>query len=176
MIYGTKAIPGLGKRFIKLPPKCMMPQVFIALGSNLSDRLKSLERAQDLIRKISKIFGFRVSPVYETDPVGGPKQRKYLNAVVEFETDLSPQELLTKLLEIETQLGRKRSVKNAPRTIDLDLLFYGDQIIHEPGLTVPHPRLHERWFVLKPLSDLAPEWVHPTMKKTVKELLAGCKK
>lgn len=152
-------------------------KAYIALGSNLGNRAEHLEKAIQALKKKLKISDLKKSPIYETEAVGGPKgQKKYFNSVIEFETKLSPRELLQKLLEIETYLGRKRSVKNAPRTIDLDLLFYGDQIINKPGLEVPHPRLHERWFVLKPLADLAPEWVHPILKKSVKEMLKQIEK
>lgn len=115
--------------------------------------------------------GIRRSLVYETEPVGGRKQRPYLNAVVEVETSLSPHDLMQRLLAIEKRLGRVRKKKNAPRVIDLDLLFYGHKRIKAPGLTVPHPRLHQRFFVLKPLSDLAPDFRHPVLKKTVAQML-----
>ncbi len=145
-----------------------MPRVFLAVGSNLGDRLHHLDLAKRHLQNKNKII--KSSVVYETDPVGGPSQGKYLNAVWEIETQLSPRELLDELLSIEKEMGRERSVPNAPRTIDLDILFYGDKIIEEPGLTVPHPRLHERAFVLKPMMNVAPDWKHPKINKTIREL------
>jgi len=113
--------------------------------------------------------------VIETAPVGGPPQGPYLNAVAELSTDLPPRALLELLLSVEKRLGRERTPgeRNAPRRIDLDLLFYGERVIDEPGLSVPHPRLHQRRFVLEPLAELAPALVHPVLGKTVGELLAA---
>ena len=113
----------------------------------------------------------RAAPFYETEPIGGLPQDLYLNTVWEIETDLSSRELMDLLLNVESKLGRKRFEKNGPRLIDLDLLFFGDEVIRETQLTVPHPRLHERWFVLKPLWDLRSDLIHPVLKKSVSELL-----
>lgn len=147
-------------------------KIYIAMGSNVGKRRQHLIHAIEAMEKIREFHYPRISQIYETSPVGGPaKQGKYLNAVLEIETLLTPQEVLKHLLAIEKKLGRKRSVKNAPRTIDLDLLLYEGKVIEEPGLTLPHPRLHERLFVLKPLCDLAPELIHPILKKKLKELL-----
>ncbi len=148
-----------------------MASVFLGVGTNLGEREKNLELAKTLLIKNKQLKWICQSPVYETDPVGGPAQDKYLNAVWEIETKVPPAALLKELLSIENQMGRRRTVLNAPRIIDLDILFYGDQILQEPGLHVPHPRLHERWFVLKPLADIAPDFVHPILKKKVRELL-----
>ena len=148
-----------------------MVRAFIAVGSNLGDRHKNLVQAKVLLEKILAIKILRSSPIYETEPVGGPPQGKYLNAVWEIETTLVPQALLEKLLAVEAELGRVRREANAPRTLDLDILFYGDQIIDWPGLTIPHPRLHDRTFVLEPLADIAPDVVHPKLMKTVRVLL-----
>ena len=148
-----------------------MARVFIGVGTNLGDRENNLQTAQALIEKSSHFTLVVQSPVYETDPVGGPPQNKYLNAVWEIETTLSPSAVLKELLHIEHQMGRARTVPNAPRVIDLDILFYENQIIRQPGLEVPHPRLYERYFVLKPLVDLVPGFVHPALKKTVRQLL-----
>lgn len=147
-----------------------MPKVFIGVGSNLGDRAGYLEFAK---RELFLTVGAKVlecSPVYETEPVaaeGGP----FLNAVWSFETDLLPQDLLRKMHEIEEQARRERKSPNEARTLDLDILFYGEQVIREPGLTVPHPSLHERAFVLIPLCDLEPEFIHPVLEMTAKELL-----
>ena len=146
-------------------------RVYLGVGSNLGDRKDYLERAEALTQKLPQTRFLRTSSILETDPVGGPPQGKFLNAVWEIETRLAPMELKNKLFRIESQLGRKRTYPNASREIDLDILFYGDKIVQEEGLQIPHPRLHERAFVLMPLSELAPEKIHPQFKKTVRELL-----
>jgi 2-amino-4-hydroxy-6-hydroxymethyldihydropteridine diphosphokinase len=116
----------------------------------------------------------RQSRTIETAPVGGPAgQGPYLNAAWEIETTLEPEALVETLLEVERALGRERTEKWGPRTIDLDLLLYGDRVIDEPGLTLPHPRMHERRFVLEPLAEIAPEVRHPLLEKSVRELLAS---
>jgi len=127
---------------------------YIGIGSNLGDRGKYIESAIDKLRAIKGIEVKKVSSIYETDPVGGPGQGKYLNGVLELETELEPRVLLAKLQAIENELGREKTVKNAPRTIDLDILLYGDEKIDEPGLKVPHPRMREREFVMKPLKEI----------------------
>jgi 2-amino-4-hydroxy-6-hydroxymethyldihydropteridine diphosphokinase len=148
-----------------------MAKVFIGVGSNLGNREGYLEFAQ---RELFLIVGAKVlecSPVYETEPVaaeGGP----FLNAVWSFDTDLSPDDLLKKMQEIEEKANRQRDKPNQARTLDLDILFYGDRVIREPGITVPHPRLHERAFVLAPMADLDPDFMHPVFKKTVRQLLS----
>jgi 2-amino-4-hydroxy-6-hydroxymethyldihydropteridine diphosphokinase len=146
-------------------------RVFLGVGSNLGDRAQHLEAAKALLQKLPETRFLKSSSVLETEPVGGPpRQGKYLNAVWEIETALPPRELKDKLLQIESRLGRRRGELNAPREIDLDILFCGDQIVAEEKLKIPHPRLHERAFVLVPLVELAPEFIHPKMKKSVKEL------
>ena len=147
--------------------------VYVALGSNIGDRQKNLHAAIGLMNGVEGISVLRVSSFHDTKPVGGPPQPNYLNAVAEVETDLPPARLLAELQRIEKQLGRTRDVRWGPRTIDLDILLMGDTIADEPGLTIPHPRMHERRFVLEPLCELAPDAVHPVLKKTMRELLAG---
>jgi len=143
----------------------------IALGSNLGDRETHLAGAIAALRRSPGTEVVAVSAVYETDPVGPPPQGPYLNAAVRVETALAPGELLDCLRRIEASQGRHRSRERwAPRTLDLDLLLYGDERIDEPGLVVPHPRLHERAFVLEPLRDVAAELVHPILGETVDEL------
>ena len=149
-----------------------MERVYLGVGSNLGDRAAYLKKAQLLLSTIPKTRFLRSSNLFETEPVGGPPQQgKYLNAVWEIETSLAPGALKDKLREIEAELGRKRSVVNAPRKIDLDILFYGNKIVEEEGLRIPHPRLHERLFVLEPLVELAFDFKHPVLKKSVRELL-----
>ena len=147
---------------------------FIGLGANLGERAITIERALALLRAAQNIRVMAVSSFHETQPVGGPpNQPLYLNAAAELKTSLRPRELLDTMLEIERRLGRDRSSpeRNLPRAIDLDVLFYGAEKIDEPGLIVPHPRLHEREFVLGPLNEIAPEWLHPVLKKSVAQLM-----
>ena len=127
---------------------------YIGIGSNLGDRAKYIKSAIEKLKETRGIEVKRVSKIYETEPVGGSKQGKYLNGVIEIETHLEPRELMAELEAIEKQLGRERSVKNAPRTIDLDILLYGDKKINKPDLKIPHPRMYEREFVMKPLKEL----------------------
>jgi 2-amino-4-hydroxy-6-hydroxymethyldihydropteridine diphosphokinase len=125
----------------------------VGLGANLGDRLENLRRALDLL-EARGIRIVRSSRVYETDPMGGPEQSDYLNAVVEVEAQGSARELLEACLAVEDELGRVREERWGPRTVDLDVLTFGDETIDEPDLQVPHPRLHERGFVLIPLLEL----------------------
>lgn len=133
-----------------------MKKVFIALGSNLGDRRVVIRTALDLLEKNPSIKIKKVSSLIETKPVDGPPQPFYLNGVVEISTDLGPADLLHYLQTVEKRLGRKRGIKNGPRTIDLDILLYGDRIIRTDELTIPHPRMWERDFVVKPLREIAP--------------------
>ena len=131
-------------------------RAYIGLGSNLGDRLAYLQRAADLLGRTEGVRILRSSRVYESEPVGGPPQPDYLNAVVEVETDLSAPDLLRACLSVEERMKRTRAVRWGPRTIDLDLLTYGRERIEErdPPLVVPHPLMHERGFVLLPLAEL----------------------
>ncbi len=147
-----------------------MPKVFIGVGSNLGDRSGYLAFARKELSLVAGLTDLRLSPVYETEPVGA-EGGSFLNAVWSFETDLSPRVLLNKLHEIESKADRERHKPNAARTLDLDLLAYGNEKILEDGLQVPHPRMHERRFVLEPFCDLEPEFVHPVLKKTMRQLL-----
>lgn len=149
-----------------------MPQVFIGVGSNLGDRSGYLEFAKKELRLIEGLTDLHCSSAHETEPVAA-EGGLFLNAVWSFTTRLSPQDLLKKIHEIEAKANRERNRLGQARTLDLDILFYGDQIIKEPGIIIPHPRLHERVFVLKPMAELAPDFVHPVFKKTMKELLVS---
>lgn len=143
-------------------------KVAIALGSNLGDRRTHLDRAVAHLH--SSISQLVVSRYYETEPVGVGPQPRFLNAVLTGKTALSPRALLDTLLAWEAAEGRERPFPGAPRTLDLDLIFYGEWIIDEPGLIVPHPRFRERLFVLEPLAEIAADWIDPVTGATVGEL------
>jgi len=144
--------------------------VAVALGSNQGDRERLL---RDAVAALGHhLADLRVSTFHDTEPVGVGPQPRFLNAAVTGETSLSARDLLHTLLEIERRLGRQRPFPGAPRTLDLDLILYGDAIIDEPGLVVPHPRFREREFVLAPLAEIAANWRNPVTGQTVGELLA----
>lgn len=145
--------------------------VYLGLGSNEGERELLISRAVQLLRDHPNIRVAQLSFLREYDAVGGPPQGPYLNAVVAIETTLAPETLLAQCQHIERALGRRPStVRWGPRPIDLDILLYGDQMIHWPSLMVPHPRLHERRFVLEPLVELAPDLIHPVLRRTMREL------
>ncbi len=150
--------------------------VYLGLGSNLGDRRQQITDARQLLRKHAQIEETQTSQLFETDPVGPVKpQPRYINAVVEITTTLTVQNLLREIHAIERLLNRDRSadaIRWGPRTIDIDILLYSDLILDESELTIPHPRMHERLFVLKPLSEIAPDAIHPILGLTIQELLA----
>jgi 2-amino-4-hydroxy-6-hydroxymethyldihydropteridine diphosphokinase len=148
-----------------------MTKVFIGVGSNLGEREKHIQLARDLLGSIRGVRITACASLRETEPLGGPPQGKYMNTVWQIETDLGPKKLMEHLMEIERQLGRVREELNGPRTIDLDILFYEQEIIDRPGLVIPHPRAHERPFVLEPMTELDPDFRHPALKKTMKVLI-----
>ena len=152
-----------------LSPASRPRAAYIGLGANLGDRLATLNRAVERLAMLGVVES--VSPVYETDPVGFADQPAFLNAVLCLSTDRAPEKLMSNLLEVEQELGRVRTFPNAPRSIDLDLLLYDDAVIDQADLTVPHPRLHERAFVLVPLNDIAPDLLHPQLSVPVSSLL-----
>jgi 2-amino-4-hydroxy-6-hydroxymethyldihydropteridine diphosphokinase len=149
-----------------------VPRAYVGLGANLGNREEALEQAVALLEATERVDVIAVSELRETDPVGVLDQPRFLNGAAVVETTLSARELLDTLLAIERSLGRVRMERWGPRTVDLDLLLYGDEIIDEPGLRVPHPRLHERRFALEPLVELDPELVIPGRGR-VSELLAA---
>ena len=150
-----------------------MNTVYLSLGSNLGDRKSHLDRALEQLPHVG-VEVKRLSSVYETEPVGLRAQPWFLNLVVKGETELFPLQLLGRLQSIEIAMGRRRSaVSGGPRTIDVDILFYGNFVIESDELIVPHPRLTERRFVLEPLMEIAPDLRHPVFHLTVRELLAA---
>ncbi|HVQ30239.1 MAG TPA: 2-amino-4-hydroxy-6-hydroxymethyldihydropteridine diphosphokinase [Vicinamibacteria bacterium] len=148
-------------------------KAFVALGANLGEREAQIERALLLLSEHVKAIPRR-SSLYLTEPVGGPPQDWYVNAVAELDTELSPEELLRASLEVERAMGRVRTVKDGPRTIDIDLLLEGSLVRDTETLVLPHPRMHLRRFVLVPLCEIAPSAMHPTLGLTMSELLARC--
>jgi 2-amino-4-hydroxy-6-hydroxymethyldihydropteridine diphosphokinase len=152
-------------------------KVYIGLGSNIGNRKKNIHSAIALLVLENDIWLKKISPLYESSPVGVCGQRDYLNCAVGVETKLSPPVLLSKLKTIENKLGRKKRTKHRwmPRTIDLDILFYGNRMIKGKDLIIPHSRLHRRKFVLKPLISLDPGLIHPRLKVTISRLYSGLK-
>jgi len=145
-------------------------RAFIGMGSNLGDRRSFLEKASQEISSHPQVRVIRLSSLYETEPVGYLDQGWFLNQVMEIETTLTPEELLSFLQGIENKLGRKRLIRWGPRVIDLDILLYGNLTIESPQLIIPHPRMYERGFVMIPLQEIAPDLIHPDGKTTREHL------
>ena len=150
-----------------------MNQIYLLIGGNMGNRQENLEIAT---RRIAVTIGqiTQSSAVYETEAWGLEEQPAFLNQVLLASSTFSAQQVLKKLLDIEHDMGRERIQKFGPRIIDIDILFFNRDIIHEPGLTVPHPQLHLRRFTLQPLNDIAPQFRHPELGKTISDLLAAC--
>lgn len=146
-------------------------EVLLGLGANVGDPLRQLTAAVDALRGF--VHDLEVSSVYRTEPVGYREQPDFYNLAARGRTVLSPEELLGRILEVERALGRERTFRNAPRSIDIDLLAYGDLVLDTPALTLPHPGIPSRGFVLHPLAELAPDWRHPVLGRTARELLAS---
>ena len=144
--------------------------VYIALGTNLGNRLANLRAAIQAMPPEIQVLA--ESHVYETPPWGYEEQPAFLNMVIKAETKLEPEPLLKRLKQLEVELGREQNFRWGPRLIDLDILFYDDLVLDSPPLVIPHPRLHERAFVLVPLADIAPNYIHPVLDRPVRELLA----
>ncbi len=146
----------------------MKKTVYLSLGSNVGDRQAQLEAAIEKLHQLGAVPA--VSSFYETEPVEMKQQAWFLNCVVRLETDAMPKQLLARVLDIEQSMGRKRVQSKGPRNIDIDILLFGSSVVEAKGLTIPHPAMHERRFVLEPLAEIAPDVRHPVLKKTAREL------
>jgi deoxyguanosine kinase len=152
-----------------------MKKVFLSLGTNLGKKREYLSAAtQEIARKIGNCT--LISGIYETEAWGFESENNFLNQVIEITTNLEPSVLISQCLEIEKELGRERnnSGKYESRIIDIDILFYGDEVIHSENLQIPHPHLHKRRFILKPLNEIAPDMIHPALGKSISKLLTEC--
>lgn len=144
--------------------------IFLGIGCNLGDRERNLEQA----KKLLALNILKTSSLYETEPVGYLDQPWFLNAAIQVGEGLTARELLTRCQSVEQQMGRKRDIPKGPRTMDIDILFYGELILNEPDLTLPHPAIAERRFVLNPMAEIAPDFIHPVLKKTIQQMLLEC--
>ncbi len=142
--------------------------VYLSLGSNVGDRQAQLQEARDRLAAIGRVVA--ESSFYETEPVEFTQQPWFLNCALALETSKNPKQVMATILRIEEEMGRRRVQKKGPRSIDIDILLFGDAILDSKELTIPHPAMHRRRFVLEPLREIAPELVHPVLKRTIREL------
>jgi 2-amino-4-hydroxy-6-hydroxymethyldihydropteridine diphosphokinase len=147
-----------------------LKRIYLSLGSNIGDREANLRKALERLESLD-VHVLRASRIYETEPVDYVEQAWFLNQVVEAETALFPMQLLTRIARIERELGRTRTVPKGPRTLDIDILFYAEALVHTARLEIPHPRIAERRFVLLPLAELAPDLRHPVTRLSVRQML-----
>jgi 2-amino-4-hydroxy-6-hydroxymethyldihydropteridine diphosphokinase len=147
-------------------------KVYLLLGSNLGDRMGTLDKAKKNLGELGQISG--ISSLYETEAWGNTEQPNFFNQIIVLETELSAEEMLKKNLEIEIKLGRVREQKWAERTIDIDILYFNDEIIVTKALKIPHPQIHNRKFTLAPLNEIAPELLHPVFNLTTRQMLERC--
>lgn len=148
-----------------------MADVLLGLGSNLGDREENIRKAIMLLQERTEVLA--ISSIYESEPMYHEDQPWFINCAAKAETELSPREMLSRLKEVERRMGRTNEIRYGPRIIDIDILFYGSQVIGEEGLTIPHPKIPERAFVLIPLAEIEPNFLHPVLRKTISELLAA---
>src|SRR5215469_9331922 len=146
----------------------MRKLVYLSLGSNLGDRTANLRQAIEKLSELGAVVA--VSSFYETEPVEASPQPWFLNCAVRLDTEKMPRQLIAAILNLEQTMGRQRRKESAPRTVDVDILLFGSSVVELPSLTIPHPRLHQRRFVLEPLAEIAPDVRHPVFKRTIREL------
>jgi 2-amino-4-hydroxy-6-hydroxymethyldihydropteridine diphosphokinase len=152
-------------------PPYVKKTVYLSLGSNIGDRAANLKQATERLQDVGTVVA--ASSLYETDPVEVEQQPMFLNCALAMETELTPWQFLSQILALEQSMGRRRTQLKGPRTIDIDIVFFGDAVIDTSDLTVPHPAMHQRRFVLEPMAEIAPDAIHPVFKSYVRELLSA---